>query len=93
MRPVKLSDEHSCREDVLSCPVEGEDGYSRPPHYNRGKIEVIDFITDQGLDFIRGNIVKYAVRAGYKAGADEADDMEKIRVYVDLWFRTRRTGT
>ena len=32
---------------------------THPSHYTSGKIEVIDFITDQKLDFCLGNVVKY----------------------------------
>ena len=35
-----------------------------PSHYNKGKIEVWDFIQDQELDFFEGNIVKYICRLG-----------------------------
>lgn len=35
---------------------------NHPPHYNQGKIEVIDFIEDQGLNFHLGNAVKYICR-------------------------------
>lgn len=38
-----------------------------PSHYNRGKIEVIDFIEDQGLSFHLGNVIKYITRAGSKS--------------------------
>lgn len=39
---------------------------THPSHYTSGKIEVIDFITDQQLDFCLGNVVKYISRAGKK---------------------------
>ena len=38
-----------------------------PPHYQRGKIEVWDFIADQELDYFTGNVIKYLCRAGHKA--------------------------
>ena len=37
-----------------------------PKHYQRGKIQVWDFIADQNLDFFLGNVVKYVCRAGHK---------------------------
>lgn len=55
---------------------------NHPPHYNRGKIEVIDFIDDQGLDFYRGNVVKYICREG-KLGVSVVDDLKKARWYLD----------
>lgn len=39
---------------------------NHPPHYNSGKIEVIEFIEDQDLGFALGNAVKYIARAGRK---------------------------
>lgn len=46
-----------------------------PSHYNRGKIEVIDFIEDQGLSFHLGNVIKYIARAGSKG--DKLEDLKK----------------
>ena len=34
-----------------------------PPHYQRGKIEVWDFIADQELDYFTGNVIKYLCRS------------------------------
>lgn len=51
-------------------PVQA-DMVDHPPHYNQGKIEVADFIEDQGLDFFGGNVVKYVVRAPHKGNALE----------------------
>ncbi len=53
-----------------------------PAHYQLGKIQVWDFIIDQNLDFIMGNVVKYACRAGYKAEESRLDDLYKIEAYV-----------
>lgn len=54
-----------------------------PSHYQQGKIQVWDFIVDQGLDFLSGNIIKYICRAGKKPNESELDDWLKIRKYVD----------
>src|SRR5690606_14152206 len=59
------------------------DPVNHPGHYNRGKIEVIDFITDQGFNYARGNAVKYISRAGYKNPDTEIEDLEKARFYID----------
>lgn len=42
---------------------------ARPDYYNRGSIEVWDFIRDQGLNYHLGNAVKYICRAGHKESA------------------------
>ena len=54
-----------------------------PSHYQQGKIQVWDFIVDQDLDFLSGNIIKYICRAGYKPNESELDDWLKVRAYVD----------
>lgn len=63
---------------------------SHPSHYTSGKIEVIDFITDQKLDFCLGNVVKYISRAGKKTevGKDDyikmIEDLEKAQFYLNF---------
>lgn len=52
-----------------------------PPHYTRGKIEVWDFILDQKLDYLLGNVVKYICRCGYKG--ELMQDLLKARAYLD----------
>lgn len=71
------------------------DNVNSPSHYTSGKIEVWDFIKDQGLHFDRGSAVKYICRAGKKKpenGANatpvdvlrkEIEDMEKARAFID----------
>jgi hypothetical protein len=56
---------------------------NHPPHYNTGKIEVIDFIEDQRLDFHLGNTVKYICRAGRKEGTTAVEDLKKAKWYLD----------
>ena len=55
-----------------------------PSHYNRGKIEVIDFIEDQGLSFHLGNVIKYIARAGSKG--DKLEDLKKAQWYLDRYI-------
>ena len=57
-----------------------EDVVSHPVHYNRGKIEVWDFIADHRLDYLRGNAVKYISRAGFKD--DRVQDLLKAKEYL-----------
>ena len=54
-----------------------------PSHYQRGKIQVWDFIADQELDFFAGNVIKYVCRAGHKDQEGELDDLKKAKVYID----------
>lgn len=55
-----------------------------PSHYNRGKIEVIDFIEDQGLSFHLGNVIKYITRAGSKG--NKLEDLKKAQWYLDRYI-------
>ena len=65
------------------------DPVTHPSHYTSGKIEVIDFITDQQLDFCLGNVVKYISRAGKKSEEGktifekELEDLKKARFYLE----------
>ena len=54
-----------------------------PSHYQRGKIEVWDFIADQELDYFTGNVIKYLCRAGHKDHETELDDLQKAKVYIE----------
>jgi hypothetical protein len=58
---------------------------SHPTHYNKGKTEVWDFILDQNLDFLLGNVVKYVCRAGSKG--DPLTDIKKAKAYVDKYIQ------
>lgn len=66
-----------------------DDMISHPPHYAQGwsnGAQVAD-ITDH-LDFMLGNVVKYACRAGRKKGASTTDDLLKA-----LWYLKRKIRT
>jgi hypothetical protein len=63
---------------------------NEPKHYARWKIEPITYIMLNGFEFWRGNIIKYASRAGYKLyeGMDEVQseitDLEKVIRYSQM---------
>lgn len=67
------------------------DNVNHPSHYTDGKIEVIDFIEDKGLNFHRGNAVKYIARAGKKDPEKEVEDLRKAVWYLNREI-TRLTG-
>ena len=52
-----------------------------PQYYNRGSIEVWDFIRDQGLNYHLGNVVKYVCRAGHKSD-NPVEDLAKAIHYL-----------
>ena len=51
-------------------------------HYKEYKIQPIEFIVQNNLDFIQGNIIKYALRN--KAGEDPVEKFNKIIHYAEL---------
>lgn len=70
-----------------ACPVSNT-AVDHPPHYNVGKIEVIDFIEDQRLGFNLGNVVKYVARAEHKG--KELEDLEKALWYIQRELARRK---
>jgi len=56
---------------------------NHPSHYTRGYIEVWDFIRDQGLNYFRGNAIKYICRAGFKSPHTEIEDLKKAIHYLE----------
>lgn len=62
--------------------VQEHDAVNHPSHYTDGKIEVIDYIEDKGLDYHLGNAVKYISRAGKKDPAKKVEDLKKAAWYI-----------
>ena len=65
----------------------GMTSFYNPPYYNRGQIQVWDFIRDQGLNYHLGNVVKYVCRAGHKKTVGNPDgnpleDLDKAIHYL-----------
>ncbi len=50
-------------------------------HYKDFKIQPVEFIHANGLDFLQGNIIKYTMRHKNKNGKQ---DLLKARHYLDL---------
>lgn len=73
---------HSISGDVKHVGTP-KDPVDHPTHYNVGTIEVIDAIKDWKLNFARGNVLKYMVRAGRKDESTELQDLRKARWYLD----------
>ena len=51
-----------------------------PNHYKRGKIECIDFILDQDMDYLTASMCKYIFRWRDKNGVE---DLKKARWFLD----------
>lgn len=58
------------------------DKVGHPAHYMRWPIEVI--LLTEREDFLYGNVLKYALRAGAKPGSPYGEDMAKA-----AWYATR----
>jgi hypothetical protein len=56
-----------------------EDVVNHPVHYNRGKIEVLDFIRDQDAPYLAGQVLKYICRYRFKNGLE---DLKKAEFYL-----------
>jgi hypothetical protein len=61
------------------------DNSPRPAHYAPGEHDLIAFWLNNGMvDAIRGNIMKYVLRAGRKGPA--LGDLYKAREYLNRWI-------
>ena len=58
-----------------------EDMINHPKHYTNGKIEPIDYINANEMDYLEGNIVKYISRYKFKNGIE---DLEKAKFYLNM---------
>ncbi len=67
------------RADVTS----KNDPVHHPPHYNTGRIEVIEFLEDQRLEPHEWNAIKYICRAKHKG--HQVQDLEKA-----VWYLKRK---
>ena len=76
---LNLSDIEHADDETKAVP----DTVNHPSHYTDGKIEVIDFIEDKGLNFNKGNAVKYIARAGKKDTSKEIEDLKKAQWYIN----------
>jgi len=67
-----------------------DDPVAHPKHYTIGKIEVLDFILDQDLPYLAGNIVKYLSR--YRWKGKPVEDLRKARFYLDRLIQETERG-
>lgn len=67
-----------------------KDSIENPNHYTRYKIQPASYILRNNMEFWRGNIIKYASRAGYKKYPDtnlllsEIADLRKVVRYAEM---------
>ena len=51
-----------------------------PKHYNKYKIQPLEFIHTNELNFLQGNVIKYVLRYKDKNGLE---DLKKAKFYLD----------
>lgn len=58
----------------------------RPKHYGKalGIYELYKVLNAHGVNFNRGNAIKYLIRAGKKSRAKEVEDLLKAKQYIDF---------
>lgn len=60
---------------------QGVDMVNHPPHYTKGRIDVLDFIEDQKFGYLDGQIIKYISRYRYKG--QPLEDLRKAQFYLN----------
>lgn len=78
-KPSNIKDIKKPKPTIAKTPE--EDRINHPPHYTKGKIEVIDFIADQEMGYLDGNIIKYVAR--YRHKGTPLEDLKKARWYLE----------
>lgn len=73
-------------ENVKTVDSVENDPVNHPSHYTAGRIEVIDFLEDQGFPFHLANAVKYICRAGKKDPAKTEEDLRYHHIYIITTF-------
>ena len=63
-------------------------------HYKKLKIQPIEFIDANGLDFLQGNVVKYITRHKDKNGsADVRKALHYCQLILELQYKEETNGT
>tara|TARA_B100001250_G_C19757358_1_gene770759 strand:- start:986 stop:1207 length:222 start_codon:yes stop_codon:yes gene_type:complete len=58
-------------------------------HYKDMKIQPVDYITQNGLSYLEGNVVKYVSRWRKKGGME---DLRKAKHYVEMLIEEAQHG-
>ena len=67
-------------DDMRKKNKESEEKCKNPDHYSDFKIEPLQYIIANNLDFLEGNIVKYISRWRFKGGIE---DLKKAQKYLN----------
>ena len=60
------------------------DNIKDPKHYSRWKIEPVQFMMENDIPYVEGNIIKYIMRWRYKGGLE---DLHKAREYLNILIK------
>jgi len=60
-----------------------------PTHYNTFKIEPLEYILANKLDFLEGNVIKYVTRHKLKNGSE---DIKKAIYYLEIILKEYYNG-
>ena len=73
---------------------EPTEAVNHPSHYTAGGIEAIEVIEAYGWGpgFCAGNVVKYILRSGRKAGEDAVRDIDKAIWYLERYRKGLSDG-
>ncbi len=89
--PIEFEGIYDSKEKDSENPLQ-EVQVNHPEYYSSGGIEAIDFIEAHGLNFNRGNVIKYITRAGRKGGEEELTALEKAKWYLDREIERVKKG-
>ena len=89
--PIEFEGIYDSKEKDSENPLQ-EVQVNHPEYYSSGGIEAIDFIEAHGLNFNRGNVIKYITRAGRKDGEEELTALEKAKGYLDREIERIKKG-
>ena len=60
------------------------DNIKDPKHYSRWKIEPVQFMMENEIPYVEGNIIKYIMRWRYKGGLE---DLHKAQEYLNILIK------
>ena len=60
------------------------DNIKDPKHYSRWKIEPVQFMMENEIPYVEGNVIKYIMRWRYKGGLE---DLHKAQEYLSILIK------
>jgi hypothetical protein len=60
------------------------DNIKDPKHYSRWKIEPVQFMMENEIPYVEGNVIKYIMRWRYKGGLE---DLHKAQEYLNILIK------